>query len=135
MSQPNQSGKPSAQPIENIPDVFEEAITDLTRNYIHQAPVQLPDQSQLTVKLVRVDLVQKLIESKGDFDIYLSATSVVIGAVLGVITSIAQSGFTFSKSLIIVLIFSCAGALFLLIRLITMSVRYKKAKHEIFSSQ
>jgi len=135
MPESPQQQKSSVQTLENNPDVFEVSLTDLTRNYIHQAPVLIPDQSQLTLKLVRVDLVQKLIESKGDFEMYLTATSILIGAVIGAITSIAQEGFVFSKSLIIVLIFASAGTLFFIIRLLIISVRYNKIKREIFASQ
>ena len=115
-------------------DIFDETLTDLTRNYIHQAPVELPNQEQLTVKLVSVNLIEKLIESKSDYEMYLSILFTFIGTLMGSILTVLtiDDNTLFSNHLIGFLVILIIIIIFLGVRLFTLRKRYLEVKKKIF---
>lgn len=115
-------------------DIFDETLTDITRNYIHQAPVELPNQEQLTVKLVSVNLIEKLIESKSDYEMYLSILFTFIGTLMGSILTVLtiDDNTLFSNHLIGFLVILIIIIIFLGVRLFTLRKRYLEVKKKIF---
>lgn len=115
-------------------DIFDETLTDITRNYIHQAPVELPNQEQLTVKLVSVNLIEKLIESKSDYEMYLSILFTFIGTLMGSILTVLtiDDKTLFSNHLIGFLVILIIIIIFLGVRLFTLRKRYLEVKKKIF---
>lgn len=71
------------------------------------APVKYPDQKDLEVKLVRVDIVNRLEENNSDLLWWQSTLFAFIGGIFGVIVNWATIGTpTFSMaSIIIILVF------------------------------
>ncbi|WP_417873980.1 hypothetical protein [Xanthomarina gelatinilytica] len=115
-------------------DIFDETLTDITRNYIHQAPVELPNQEQLTVKLVSVSLIEKLIESKSDYEMYLSILFTFIGTLMGSILTVLtiDDKTLFTNHLIGFLVVLIIIIIFLGVRLFTLRKRYLEVKKHIF---
>lgn len=124
-----------AQEDKNPKDIFEDTISNITRNYAHRAPVELPNQEQLTVKLVPLALVEKLVESRGDLEVYLSLVFTLFGTFLGtVLTAFTVEFKDYGRPVIIFLVVLSIALAFSSIRLFVLYRRYKSTKILIFNS-
>lgn len=116
-------------------DIFDETLADITRNHVHQAPVELPSLEELKIRLVKKSLIEKLIESKSDYEMYLSILFTFIGTLMGaILTVLSTSNKTlFSNSMILFFIVLIIIIIFISIRLFILKKRYLIVKRQIFS--
>ena len=118
---------------EDFPDIFEATLTDITRNQIHQAPVELPDQEELTVRLVQIHLIQTLLDSKSDFEMYISVSFALVGVLMGSIgTILSQPEVVFSTHMLLFVGLLVLIMIFLTIRTVVLRRRYMTVKRRIF---
>ncbi len=120
-----------------LKDIFEVTLSDITRNHQHQAPVKIPDLEELTVKLVRLSLIEKLVESKEDYDTYLSALFTILGTFLGALLTIFTNDID-NISTKYVIFFVCLisiVSIFLIVRIVTLRNRYLRVKNKVFNSE
>lgn len=117
-------------------DLFDTSLKDVTRNYMIQAPVELPRQKHLTVKLVPLDLLEKIMESKNDYDQYLSLLFAVLGLSLGFLINLIsdESKIKWGSSMMLIIVLLIIIIAFSLTRVIILKKRYNHTKTKIFNA-
>jgi len=103
---------------------------DLTSQKL-TAPVHLPARDSLRVDLVPYDLIEKLDEYRGDYDIYSGLTFLFIGAILGFILDLFANQQKIDGQILIFLISLCLFLFVFLFFFMRSIRRVNKSKNEI----